>query len=80
MSDIRHIIITDELHPTHIVTLVSTPTFIGMIASISHIMYLHISRLYCHNGEAVRARSGTLSFALPRIYSSRDDTIGIALD
>jgi hypothetical protein len=56
MIHIRHITIMDD-HPTS--------TFIRMIASISHVMHLHISQLYIHNGEAVRDRGGTLSFSLP---------------
>jgi hypothetical protein len=36
-------------------------------------MYLHISPMYAHSGEAVRDRGGTLSFSLPRRFWSDAD-------
>jgi hypothetical protein len=62
MRRVHHIIIADDIHPnprnTNTNNAISrgTSTFIGKIASISHVMQLHISQLYSHNGEAVRAR------------------------
>jgi hypothetical protein len=74
MDHVRQITLIDELRPDSDETydnmddiICTTSTFIRMIASISHVMHLHLSQLHSHNGEAVRNRGGILSFSLYRI-------------